>query len=37
MPEHTHRVALWMPVAELSEFLAQASKLGRSPEHVYDD
>jgi hypothetical protein len=36
MPTQTKRVALLMPVAELSTFLANAPALGLTVEHVYD-
>lgn len=36
LPAHTRRVALLMPVAHVSDFLAQASATGMTVEHVYD-
>ncbi|MFM0313834.1 hypothetical protein PQR36_03040 [Paraburkholderia nemoris] len=36
MPAHTRRVALLMPVRDLSDFLAAAGKNGLVTEHVYD-
>jgi len=36
MPEHTRRVALLVPVSELSAFLLDAPAMGMTVEHVYD-
>ncbi|MCX4162004.1 MULTISPECIES: hypothetical protein [Paraburkholderia] len=36
MPAHTRRVALLIPVRDLSDFLAAAGKDGLETEHVYD-
>lgn len=35
-PAHTRRIALWMPVSELTPFLKNAPGMGLMTEHVYD-